>query len=238
MIVGSYHMANPGRDFANVNADDVLAAKRQAEIVRLVGLLAAFKPTAIGLEYTADRDSTMNARYRAHRAGSGTLARSESEQVGFRLAASQGHARVYGIDYHENLDINGVMSFAMANGFQSFAQLMGDVQRRVAETSVQFAKMSIPEIFVEQNSPAMDAVLSFYLRAAKVGKDTNYVGATMASAWYDRNLKIFSNISRLAAGPNDRVLVLIGAGHAPILRSFIRDAGEWELVNPVPYLAK
>ena len=31
MVLGTYHMGNPGRDLVNVRADDVTAPKRQAE---------------------------------------------------------------------------------------------------------------------------------------------------------------------------------------------------------------
>jgi hypothetical protein len=60
----------------------------------------------------------------------------------------------------------------------------------------------------------------------------------MASDWYDRNLHIYANISRLVAKQDERVLVLIGAGHAPILRTLIRTAGEWDVVDPVPFLKR
>jgi hypothetical protein len=35
MIVGGFHMSNPGHDMHNVQADDMLAPKRQAEIARV-----------------------------------------------------------------------------------------------------------------------------------------------------------------------------------------------------------
>jgi len=39
LVLGVYHMANPGRDVFNMKADDVLAPKRQAEMAELVGVL-------------------------------------------------------------------------------------------------------------------------------------------------------------------------------------------------------
>ena len=47
MILGSYHMHNPGKDLVNFEADDVLAPKRQAEIKQLVRQLKKFKPTKV-----------------------------------------------------------------------------------------------------------------------------------------------------------------------------------------------
>src|SRR5262247_3015905 len=50
LVLGTYHMANPGHDLVNLKADDVLAPKRQAEIAQLVEVLKRFQPTKIAVE--------------------------------------------------------------------------------------------------------------------------------------------------------------------------------------------
>ena len=50
LVVGVYHMANPGRDIFNMQADDVLAPKRQAEIAQLLEVFKKFQPTKIAIE--------------------------------------------------------------------------------------------------------------------------------------------------------------------------------------------
>ena len=50
LVLGVYHMANPGRDVFNMQADDVLAPKRQAEIAQLMEVLKKFQPTKIAIE--------------------------------------------------------------------------------------------------------------------------------------------------------------------------------------------
>jgi hypothetical protein len=52
LILGTYHMANPGHDILNMSADDVLSPKRQAEIGELLEALKRFKPTKIAMEST------------------------------------------------------------------------------------------------------------------------------------------------------------------------------------------
>ncbi len=47
---------------------------------------------------------------------------------------------------------------------------------------------------------------------------------------------MFSHIAGLAREPGDRVLVLVGAGHRPLLRQFITDSPDLEYVDPLPYL--
>jgi len=49
MVLGVYHMANPGRDIFNTQADDVLAPKRQREIAQLIDVLKKFHPTKIAV---------------------------------------------------------------------------------------------------------------------------------------------------------------------------------------------
>jgi len=39
-----------------------------------------------------------------------------------------------------------------------------------------------------------------------------------ATQWYTRNLRIFSNLQHLTTSASDRILLIIGAGHLPILR--------------------
>jgi hypothetical protein len=97
LVLGVYHMANPGRDLFNMKADDVLAPKRQAEIAELVDVLKRFQPTKVALE--ADVwDERVGQRYADYVAGRHELSRNETEQVGFRLAKEMGHEKVYPVD--------------------------------------------------------------------------------------------------------------------------------------------
>ena len=57
MILGTYHMANPGGDAVNFEADDVLAPKKQRELQQLVKPLARFRPTKIAIEVDTRHDA-------------------------------------------------------------------------------------------------------------------------------------------------------------------------------------
>jgi len=45
LVLGTYHLSNPGADVNNAPVDDVLSAKRQQEIAQLVETLKKFHPT-------------------------------------------------------------------------------------------------------------------------------------------------------------------------------------------------
>src|SRR2546425_13198219 len=53
LVLGVYHMANPGHDIINTQADDVLAPKRQAEIAQVIEVLKRFHPSKIAIEANA-----------------------------------------------------------------------------------------------------------------------------------------------------------------------------------------
>lgn len=65
----------------------------------------------------------------------------------------------------------------------------------------------------------------------KVAKGGQYPGPDAKTAWYNRNLRIFSNIQKLKMQADERILVIIGAGHVPILRHAIRSSPGYRLVE-------
>ena len=89
MVLGTYHMANPGRDVYNMQVDDARAPKRQRELAELTDVLARFQPTKIAIEADPD-NKTIPAAFQDYLAGKHELSRSEIEQIGFRLAKQLG----------------------------------------------------------------------------------------------------------------------------------------------------
>jgi hypothetical protein len=71
---------------------------------------------------------------------------------------------------------------------------------------------------------------------ARVGRDSTYVGADVVAGRYARNLKIFANLARLTE-PGDRVLVIYGASHGKLLRDFVRESPDLQVVDTDRYLA-
>src|SRR3989449_4952452 len=81
LVLGVYHMANPGRDIFNMQADDVLSPKRQQEIAELAAVLKRFQPTKIAVEATYGED-VVPKRYADYLAGRSPLSRNEVQQIG------------------------------------------------------------------------------------------------------------------------------------------------------------
>ena len=222
LVVGTYHMSNPRLDAVNVTADDVLARKRQGEIEQLAAKLAAFRPTKVAVEIPYGRDSVSNSLYQRYLAGTHPLDRTEMQQLGFRIAKAAGLPRIHGVDYDLDVNLASVMVWAVTHGQPELATAAQSLSTRLlSEADSMMKHATVTEIVAALNSARADSAHGIYLAALRVGADTSYPGATAAARWYERNLKIASNILRLIDSPTDRVLVIIGAAHGPILRELL-----------------
>ena len=258
MILGSGHLANPGMDGFNYKMDDVLAPKRQREIEQLVQQLREFKPTKLAFEEDFSQTAETNATYQDYLKGTYELKRHESDQIGFRLAKQMGHSKVYCVDYFRNYseepdgffpedfdwDLVSPGKFANAHNQE---HLMG--QPPTAEGKVTQDADGTIWIEPEEYEPITDMYRRLnqpediradhqeYLRIARVGLGDQYPGANwVGHLWYTRNLKIFVNLTRITESADDRILLIIGAGHVFLVQQFLEDSGDYIVESPLKYL--
>ena len=219
LVLGVYHMSNPGRDVVNMKADDVLAPKRQAEIAEVIAVLEKFRPTKIAVEAGFD-DDAVTRRYGDYLAGKHELSRNETEQIGFRLGKALGHKTVYPVDVDGEFPFPRLVDYAKARGrTKEFDALMGEIGERVRATNAYLASHTVLETLLYMNSDDHVAEdVGFYYRQAHLGEPWNWAGADLVSDWFRRNMRIYSNVVRLADSPKERVLVIFGSGHLGWLR--------------------
>ena len=238
LLVGSYHMANPGLDRFNLKADDVTTEKRQAEILRLVDRLAEFKPTKVALEIPWEHKPSA-ARYQAFREGKHELDSNESQQVGFRLAKKMGHDKIYPIDVSMPLDDKALGPVIGAN--PEFQKKMGDMEKfggQAMETMGKWlAEGTVSHMLYQMNRPEMlklahSPYIGYF---APMADGENYAGADFVTVWYQRNLRIFANLTRISE-KGDRVFVIYGQGHIPIIKHLVESSPEYCTVDPLQYL--
>jgi hypothetical protein len=214
LVLGVYHMANPGHDIFNMKADDVLAPKRQAEIAQLIEVLKRFHPTKIGVEAGVYEDR-IPKRYADYLAGKYELTRNEIDQIGLRLAKELGHKTVYPVDADGDFPYQRIVNYAKASGRSKELDAMNDeMGGAVKAENAYLASHTILETMLYMNADDRFAEnLGWYYRAAHFGEPGDWAGADLVADWFRRNMRIFSNVVRLADSPNERVLVIFGAGH-------------------------
>jgi hypothetical protein len=214
LVLGVYHMANPGRDLFNTHADDVLAPKRQAEIAQLIEVLQKFNPTRIAVEADAG-DDRVPKRYAEYLAGKHELTSNEIEQIGFRLAKKLGHKTVYPTDADGDFPYQRLVNYAKGSGrAKELDAIMGEIGVMVSAQSAYLASHTVLETLLYMNSDEKVAAdVGLYYRQAHIGEPGDWAGADLVADWFRRNVRIYSNVMQLIDSPNQRVLVIFGAGH-------------------------
>ena len=219
LVLGVYHMSNPGHDIFNMQADNVLAPKRQAEIARLMEVLRRFHPTKIAVE-AEDGDDRIPRGYAEYLAGKHELTRDEIEQIGFRLAKELGQKTVYPVDEPAEFPFPRLVDYAKASArSKELDALMAEVGAMVQAQNQYLASHTVVETLLFMNADDRVAEdVGFYYREAHFGEPGDWAGAAMVSAWFRRNMRIYSNIVQLVDSPHERVLVIFGAAHLGWLR--------------------
>jgi len=214
LVLGTYHMANHNRDIYNIQADDDLSPKRQQEIAEVIEVLKRFRPTKIAIE--ADVDSkAITSNYTGYLAGKYTLSRDETDQIGFRLAKELGHKAVYPVNVVGEFPMQRVQDYAKAHGKgDKFEAMMAQAGAMVKEQDEYLRTHSVLETLEYMNSDAETAkAMAPYYACLRYGEPDDYAGAELMAMWYQRNIRIYSNIVALVDSPDDRILVIYGAGH-------------------------
>lgn len=220
LVLGTYHMANPGQDVFNTEADDVLAPKRQAEIAEVVEVIRRFRPTKVAVEAEFSNDAVAR-RYREYLAGERELSRNETEQIGFRLAGELGHETIHPVDVDGEFPWPRLVDYAEANGQkEEFQALLAETGARVEAQSAYLASHTILETLLYMNADERVAEdVGLYYRGVHFGEPWNWAGADLLTAWFERNIRIHSNVVDLVDSTEERILVIFGAGHLGWLRS-------------------
>ena len=230
LVVGVSHFANPGADRVNVKFDDVLAPARQSEIEDVVEALAAYKPTHVAVEFPADQQDRLDARYRDFLAGKYTLTRNEVDQIGLRLAARLGLPRVDAADWNEfppgtEADFDYVVWADQHNEQTRLERLFARSRANAQEAEALLARSTIGGYLCALNEPeALARNAQVYFDIALFGDAKVNPGAVYTGNWYARNLRIFANLVRIAPKPEDRIVAIYGAGHKPLLDRYAAES--------------
>lgn len=234
MIIGTFHMANPGRDMHDAKAPDVLLPKYQAELQAIAERLARFHPTLVDVEWP---DELVQKRYADYLNGTLKPSHNEVVQIGFRLAKIAGIRAVQGIDSDGDFPYEPVEAYAKAHGQEAILKYANDqTEAMVQAQSRLLREKGITAMLRRLNDPAKlvgDNI--FYPLMLRVGSGNDQPGAALLTAWNGRNFRICAHLVQRSK-PGDHIVVLFGAGHELLLRQCIQQSPGFKLVEPNDYL--
>lgn len=236
LLLGVFHLANPGLDAVkHPDLLDVLSPAGQEQIAEVVDRLCGFRPTKVGVECMPEHGGAVRDQYAQYLAGAFELTRNEIHQLGFRVAQRLGLPGVGPLDARGAIWSRGpwaeLEAYARAHGQ---AHLLETGERYLGAPEPIAGSETLRERLLRMNAPeaVRDGHRVYLDGPFRIGSGDEYPGVDVITDWwYSRNLRIFANIQRLTASPDDRVLVIIGAGHLPILRHCAECSPDHELVE-------
>jgi hypothetical protein len=242
LILGTFHFANGGEHMINVEGGDITSEQKQEEIREVVQKLLEFKPTKIAVESRKAKSRELNEAYLDYCLRDSNITsevishRNEIVQLGFRLGKMLNHPKIYPIDYPVNLP-DELYEYAEKNYPTLYRKFMKEINEYGTTMSQVMKNNSIIEILRYFNNAERinNEHSNLYLYMAQIGAGDNYCGADMLTEWYRRNLRIFGNLQSIAK-PDDRILVIYGAGHCKILKDLVSEYKDFELVDTLDYL--
>ena len=235
-LLGTYHMAGTTDAFkVDVGKDNILSAKRQQELQKLLDILEKSYVEQIYVENEPVRQTYWDSVYAEYYKGNQVLVKNEIFQIGMKLAKRLDiHRGVLCVDWHQQDVVNEAERYyseycskmtALCDSLQ-----LGDADeftaydRMVMEEFDAFNK-SVPdkdllEVFTTLNSPDHLRKMLYANITTFLDKNIEGTGAYYAQYQMMRNYNIYSNIIRniLEERPA-RALVLYGAGHIEALKS-------------------
>ena len=240
LVVGSFHFDYPGLDAmkaAEEDKIDVLKEPKKSEVTELVEYLKRFNPNKIAIE--AHPQWEAGRKFREYQGGDHREERGERYQLGMRIANELDLDTIFSVDavsFSEDLEqvVDSAYMKALWEDFdfQSDADPYSDIYKKwFEEESKLVSKVHLLEYFKYMNSRESHeyGYGAYLIGDFKLGE---YRGADLISFWwYNRNLRIFRNIQRITQGPEDRILVVIGNGHAAILRQLFEMSPEYEFIE-------
>ncbi|MCB9879006.1 MAG: hypothetical protein H6835_15535 [Planctomycetes bacterium] len=245
VLLGTFHFDDQGLDeYQPQHHFDALEAKRQQQIEAVVAALAKWQPDLICVERRPNAQPQVDADYRRYRDGELRDRRGELAQLAYRLAAQLGHERVHAIDADGRALEPRVdpVQWAVERGVQrSLATPLLQAGARYTRDRDRFIDREDLSTILRffNHERVLEASHAVYL----VGKFRAADGEQFpgpdgfVSQWHNRNLRIFSNLCRVAK-PGQRVLVLFGVGHMPILRQCVVSSPEFRLVEVADVIPK
>lgn len=240
MLLGVYHFAGSGNDAVQAPAQDVLNPRRQAELEDLAARLARWAPERIAVEWPASFADSTDERYRGYVAGT-YQSRNEVVQIGFRLARRLGHAGVHPIDHQMPLGNDSIAALLARRPDirQRGDSLLAVLQSRADSARAHHDGMTIVQRLRDANTDeALHGGNSFGMFGGwlAAGEGGNLGGPRLLARWYERNIIMAHNLTRVVPPGTRRVLVIVGSGHVPPLRGVLDESPDFCPVSPLAYL--
>jgi hypothetical protein len=235
LLLGTFHFENPGLDVVQVNMFNVMSDKSQNELENITNKITKFGPDKIFVEWDYHKQDKLDKFYNKNTDSLLQNDANEIVQVALKSAKKLGHKKLYGIDYNST-DFpydNLVKGMEAADQFDLIKKNEETLKHFETDHNAKIAKYNLTELLLDINTKESNEYnIGWYLETAiKGGKKDNFVGPFLVSEWYRRNLYMYALIQKLIESKDDKIMVLLGAGHTAMIREFVEHDPNFEIVE-------
>jgi hypothetical protein len=240
LLLGTFHFDYPNLDAHVTDSSlhvNVLSEQKQKEMKELVEVIKRFKPTRIYIEST--RQPFHDSLYKEYLQDRFKPGRNEIYQLGYRIGKELSLPKMYAVDASNFISENfrkykWIDSMWNTNAYVDSVRdkYWNKLYNRFYSTgdSVEHALTMLENFLLMAQPSTLNRMQGAYMTG---GFNTlNNDGPDMiAMWWYSRNLRIFNNILKTKPGSNDRIMVLFGNAHIPILKQCFETSPEFNVVT-------
>jgi hypothetical protein len=259
-LVGTFHFNASDGDVIKGTKVDMSTPDKQRELDELVSKLQKTQADKVFVEWMPDRQRFVDSTYALYRKGQrevGSQRQNNNEvvQVGYRLAKQLNRPKVYCADADGVFDYGAAQASAKQHGQEAI--LKGGFQAPISDSvglliqartkaisarqapAPKYSGENVLTHFKRMNTEAADRgnMDAYLLYLNRVGSGPDYAGADLGGEYYQRNVRIYTNLLRAVDVQRDKVIVLIiGQGHVSLLKSILRYNSLFEVAEVLPLL--
>ncbi len=236
--LGTFHMGKTSD--ANKTEFDENDKKNQLAVNEIAAKLSVFRPTVIIVETPPEFDKKLQSDYNEYVSNPKMKFKnpSEIELLAYELGRISGTKQIYGIDHKMNYNYS--IGTEMVNSIDSLwhNKYYKNPLKYYPQVNVDENKLNLLEKLKLTNQ---NTYLDFLIEVnaemlSHVGSEKGFEGADEAAKYYQRNIRMYSNLNRINLRENDRVFILMGASHTAYFRDFISRSPKYTMVNTFDYL--
>lgn len=234
LLIGTFHYANPGLDVAQLNNFNIMSEKSQKELEIMSEKIKKFGPDKIFVEWEFKKQAELDQFYNKNTDSLFKNNKSEITQLALRTAKKLNHKKLYGMNLYTRFPYDSLMmSMEKANQKDLIAKNKAITENFEKQHNEKIRKSSLQEMMLYYNTKqAENENLQWYLEVAnRAGNPDDFTGASLVSNWYKRNLYMYSIIQKLTESTDNKIMILVGAGHAALIREYITHDPTFELVE-------
>ncbi len=235
---GTFHFGQTSD--ANTTEFDEKNKRNQDEAKEIAKQLSLFKPTVLIVETRPENNLQIQEEYEAYVANPKMTFEqpSEIELLAFELGRLCNTKKIYGIDhkmsYNYNIG-NEIINQVDSNMHDAYYTRLDNFYPN--NFLVQDSLSLLEKLKITNTKEYLDFMIEVNAdMLTHVGTNEGFEGADEAAKYYQRNLRMYSNLNRLPLTKDDRVFILMGASHTAFFRDFIDRSPKYKMVNTLNYL--